>query len=156
MSEIHRTRGSEPLHPRTKWDAKSRTRQSEAEATDINRIIKQYHRTGVITHYTHRVPMYGDFSLSRDLQASLNLVAEVNDSFMQLPAEVRSAAENSPVRFLEMLGSKEGSDHLVAAGLQLEVRPGDEGFEEFDAAPAASQEDAPAEPTPSGEAAPEP
>lgn len=146
-----RNRMDEPMHVHPAKGGPTRTKQSEANDVNVNEIIKRHRRTGVVTHWSGRMPMYGDFSAQVTLQDSLNLVLEAQESFMSLPAEVRRAAKNDPVELLRMLATEEGSADLVAAGLEVEPRPGDSDYEP---AEAGSREGAPAEPSPSGEAAP--
>ncbi len=97
----------------------SRTKQSFRDECDINVITAQYVRTGLLSHTNRREPMYGDFSQSRDLKASLEAVKEAEAEFRALDAQVRAAAWNDPVRFLSMLASEEGVAELEAAGLVL-------------------------------------
>ena len=96
-----------------------RTKQSFRDECDINVITAQYVRTGLLSHTNRREPMYGDFSQSRDLKASLEAVSAAEAEFGALDAQVRAAAWNDPVRFLDMLASEEGCAELEAAGLVL-------------------------------------
>lgn len=98
----------------------SKTRASEAEATDVNRIMAKYLRTGVITHWNNRRPVYGDFSQANDYKAALDQVIEARDAFAELPAEVRKAAENDPEVFMRMLADEDGMQQLVDAGMELD------------------------------------
>lgn len=99
----------------------SRTKQSFREEVNINSIVRKYRSGVLVTHLNNKAPMYGDVSHALDLQAALNLVHEAEESFMDLPPEVRKAAQNDPVRLLEMLATEEGTQELVEAGLDGDI-----------------------------------
>lgn len=99
----------------------SRTKESDRDRTDINKIIAQHRRTGVVTHLERRPPMYGDFSQALNLQTALDQVHAAREEFMRLPAEVRKASMNDPAVMLHMLATEEGRALLEAAGLELGV-----------------------------------
>lgn len=146
-----RSRYDAPVHEVKEFKEPTRTKQSQANHVNVNQIVARHQRTGVIDHWSGRVPMYGDYSLSVDLHSAMNLALQAEDMFAALPASVRKVADNDPVRFLELLAEEEGSAQLVAAGLDVAPRPGDSDYEP----PEAAQEEAAAQPSPSGEAAKE-
>lgn len=96
----------------------TRTKQSMAAETDINHIVRKYQATGLVTHLARGVPQYGDFSAATDLKTALDLVHDAEEQFSKLNPHVRKAAENDPVRFLEMLSTEEGTQVLLDAGLE--------------------------------------
>lgn len=79
------------------------TKQSEKEAADINKIVAAYGKSGVWTNVNPLEPRYQDNTYVTDLLAAHNLIQEANEQFYSLPAEVRSLAENNPIKFAEML-----------------------------------------------------
>lgn len=104
---------------RKKFTKPTRCRQSEADQTDVNTIVARHQKTGVVNHLNGKPAMYGDFSQANDLKEALDLTMAAQEGFMELPAAVRRAAENDPRVMLEMLGSEEGTDVLVEAGLDI-------------------------------------
>lgn len=114
---------------RARFPAKSggekMTKQSFRDEVDINSLVARYRQTGIMPHTRTRTPLYGDFSMAQDLQATLDTVRTTNESFMALPAAVREAANNSPVQLLEMLATDEGISQLEAQGLILSDDPDD-------------------------------
>jgi len=108
---------------RKSFEGETRTRQSEAGETDVNRIVARHQKTGVVTHLTNKPPMYGDLSLADDLKTALDLTFLAEEGFRSLPASVRKAADNDPRRMLEMLADPDLSADLVEAGLELEAGP---------------------------------
>ena len=97
------------------------TKQSMRDECDVNLIVKSHQKTGVLAHMNRAAPQYGDFSTGMDLHSAIAQVDEANERFMMLPAEVRKLADNSPARFLEMLGDDDAALALQEAGLALGI-----------------------------------
>lgn len=108
------------LGERTRHEGGGRqlTKQSDALATDVNAIVKR--------HVAHGVPLptrpctYGDFSNAMSAFEAMNRVQQLEMEFSALPAQVRKACDNDPVRFLELAESVEGQKVLEEAGLVKE------------------------------------
>jgi len=95
----------------------SRAKQSFKDQCDINIIVRAHASGHEVTHLNPNTPQYGDFSAATDLQDQLNGVMAAQAEFDALPSAVRAAAENNPVRFLEMCADIDGRNILVEAGL---------------------------------------
>lgn len=143
----------------------TRTRQSEAEETDVNRIVARHRKTGVVTHLSSKAPVFGDVSMAVDLKAAFDLVNEAAGGFLELPAAVRQAALNDPVKLLEMLSTPEGTQALREAGLggvderdaaasELPFRKGSKGPAPAAAGPQAETGPQAAEQGPEGDSTP--
>lgn len=91
--------------------------QSHAADTNINSIMAKYVSTGGVTHLNAKEPLYGDFSNGESLHTHINRVREAEATFGLLPANVRSAAHNDPVRFIDMVNDTDGRELLEAAGM---------------------------------------
>lgn len=99
-----------------------RTKQSFKDQCDINKIVASFERTQDWTHVAQAAPMFGDFSQITDFQTAVNKVAEVNASFMELPAEIRQRMDNDPNELLAFLSDDENLVEAVELGL-VEVPP---------------------------------
>lgn len=77
------------------------TRQEFADECDINVLLAQYERTGVLNHYSSRTPQYLDVSDVPDLAHALEAVERAETAFMTLPASARREFDNDPVKFVE-------------------------------------------------------
>ncbi len=93
----------------------SRTKQSLAAETDINYIVHRFKASGGTAHVNALPAKYGDFSEVTELKAMFDLVDQAVASFEALPAAVRSAAHNDPIRLAEMIASPEGMQALLKA-----------------------------------------
>jgi len=95
----------------------SRTVQSEKDSCDINFIVAQYRRTGVLPHMAARMPEFGDVSEVGDFKEALDRVQATQAWFRKLPAKVRSHFENDPVALMDAVGDPERYDELEKLGL---------------------------------------
>lgn len=96
---------------------KSLTKQSETESTNIHTIMRKYEKTGVIDHWNDTRPTYGDFSMSQGLMRNMEIAQEAKDEFSKLDSRVRRAADNNPVKLLELMTTPEGMHALHEAGM---------------------------------------
>lgn len=101
----------------------SLTKQDQAEACDINRIIRQYSATGVWSHVNERAQqgVYADLASAPDYQDALNIIARANEAFESLPASVRERFQNDPARFLDFLQDPTNVDEAIKLGLAERV-----------------------------------
>lgn len=96
------------------------TQQHFKDACTTSRIVERFMETGLMPQNS-ATPLYGDYTQSRDLQASMDLVRDSERSFGLLDPFIRDAADNSPKIFLEMLATEDGCEKLQAAGLELNL-----------------------------------
>ena len=96
------------------------THQSFKDECDINLIVRRHAQTGLWDHVAKRQPHYGDFSEARDLADAVELVNQANQGFMELPAAVRKAVQNDPVKLLQAMADPLAFDALVQLGLPVE------------------------------------
>jgi phage internal scaffolding protein len=97
----------------------SRTKQSFRDECDINNILRQFNVTGQLPAGSVQ-PQYGDFSGITDYQSALNAVMAAQDSFLQLPAKVRSKFDNDPALFVDWASDEANRDEMKALGLLRE------------------------------------
>lgn len=95
-------------------------KQSHKDECDINKILDQFKRTGMINFVNNNSAMYADVS-DVDFQGAMNDVARVRQMFEQLPAHVRARLGHDPANFVEVLGDPEQEDLAVELGLKEKV-----------------------------------
>lgn len=93
------------------------TKQEHKDECDINRILSQYQRTGILTHVQSARPTYTDLPDAIDFQESLNTLMIAEEAFSNLPSKVRAHFENDPGRFLAAFNDPAQYDQLRAYGL---------------------------------------
>lgn len=109
---------------RTPVGTRSRTLQDHKDECDINNILRQYQKTGIITHVQAARPSYEDLPESLDYQLALNTLMEAETAFLALPSKVRDHFENDPAKFLASFQDEKQADQLRAFGL-LKPKPDD-------------------------------
>lgn len=93
------------------------TQQSCKDECDINNILKQYKRTGILTHVNPAQPEYIDLPSDVELQTSMNVVNAAANAFADMPSSVRDMFDNDPVKFLAGIHDPSKRKELEAAGL---------------------------------------
>lgn len=70
----------------------------------------------------HQNPLWGDFSGPSDYHQSLEQIQLAQDRYNELPADVRTASQNDPEIFLQMIESDDRA-LLEEAGLIISTNP---------------------------------
>lgn len=97
-------------------------RQSEAADTDINRIVAQFHKTGLLpAGYAEGV--FSDVSEIGDFRAAKERVLLAESEFMKLPPQLRSRFDNDPLSFVEFAVDPANRQDLIDLGLLAEAVP---------------------------------
>lgn len=90
----------------------SLTDPSSAEETNINTIVRRFGVTGMLPQSARPV-FFGDFDDVFDYQSAQNAIAEADQAFMALPAEVRSRFANDAQKFVEFCSELDEDGLLV-------------------------------------------
>ena len=77
--------GYDPTQPDAALEA-SLTEQSFKDECDINNIVKQYERTGLMPHQRPNQPVFADISDAPSFLEAQNVVAAANEAFAAIPA----------------------------------------------------------------------
>jgi len=96
----------------------SRTKQSFAEESDINTIVRRFNLTGQLPQDV-RVPQYGDFSDVTDYFSAMLQVRAADEAFMQLPAHVRARFHNEPGELVAFVSDPENHAEAIKLGLAV-------------------------------------
>ncbi|AXL15302.1 internal scaffolding protein [Microviridae sp.] len=99
----------------------SMTKQSFRDECDINKIMAKFQRTGAIDHFAKHAPQYGD-ATAIELQDALNVVANANTMFEELPATIRKKFENDPQQFLDFVQDEGNAAEMIELGLRDDNR----------------------------------
>lgn len=100
----------------------SLTRQSEADAADINKIMARYEKTGVLP-VSQREALFIDVSEMGDYRSAVEQVELVNEYFRQLPAKVRAEFDNEPARLLDFMSDPANEARARELGLVEKEEP---------------------------------
>jgi phage internal scaffolding protein len=101
----------------------SLTQQHKKDETDIRKIIEKYDRTGLIGHVQRGIAKYGDFSEINEYREALDIIANANATFAELPAAVREKFANDAGAFLEFATNPENLEEMQEMGLAPKPEP---------------------------------
>ena len=96
----------------------SKTQQQFREEADINTIVERFNLTGQLPTDV-RAPQYADFEGVFDFQTAMNAIRQAEESFMAMPAAVRSRFSNDPARFVEFCSDASNLEEARKLGLAL-------------------------------------
>jgi len=98
-------------------DEPSMTQQQFKEMSDINRIMKKYHKGEMVNYLNRRPGVYGDFSKMPNYSDALQTVIDAQESFMTLPSGVRKRFDNDPAKVIEFISDSKNYDEAITLGL---------------------------------------
>lgn len=109
-----------------KFNKPSRTRQSFADESNINKIMAKWRTTGIVPNLNVATPVYEDFSNSVEYMDALNAIASAQAVFANLPSKIRKHVDNDPAKFIAWAEDPANLDELKEFGLvapEAEVLP---------------------------------
>lgn len=95
---------------------KSLTQQHLADECNINILVERFVVSGEMPQLKVP-PLQGDFTEAPTYQEALNLMLEANQSFMQLPAKIRSRFDNDAGQFVAFCSDEGNRDEIRRMGL---------------------------------------
>lgn len=98
------------------------TQQCFKKECDINHILAQYQKTGLVHHVNTYQGRYDDVTGDVDFQTALNTLKSAEDCFMSLPSGIRKRFDNNPAEFLSFVTNPDNADEVVELGLGV-TRP---------------------------------
>lgn len=122
----------ESLRTGLKCEDPSLAQQNQEAESNINTIVGRFLKTGLLPQI-QLPPLLEDFADVFDFQSAMNTMAAAKHSFMQLPADIRSAFQNDPHNFVSQIDAmladtdaerrKGNMAVLRAMGLAVEAGP---------------------------------
>nr|QJB20973.1 MAG: internal scaffolding protein [Microvirus sp.] len=90
--------------------------QQFAEECDINTIVKRFGLTGELPNGVD-MPLSGDFTGVSDFQTAMNLIRQSQESFLELPADVRERFSNDPAMVIRFLDDPKNREEAIKLGI---------------------------------------
>jgi len=84
------------------FPSQGRTKQEFAAECDINNIMSRYLKTGIIDHVRDSAPQFLDAS-PLEFQEAMQIVAQAETLFEELPSSIRERFENDATKLLEFV-----------------------------------------------------
>lgn len=94
----------------------TKAQQQFKEECDINTIVRRFGVTGMVNAST-KVPSYGDFTGVSNYHQAMNVVAQANTAFHELPAHLRYKFGNDPGRLVDFLENDDNRKEAEELGL---------------------------------------
>jgi phage internal scaffolding protein len=109
------------------------TQQNFKDSTDINRIVKQYGKTG-LAEQTTRQPLPEDYHNITDYHSAMNAIRAGDEAFAELPATTRERFDNDPAKFVDFCLDEKNNEEATQMGLAFrkitpEITPTPEALE---------------------------
>lgn len=92
------------------------TEQAHKKVTDMNYILRDYAKTGLMKHVKKHQGTYDDISLT-DFQDAMFKVTTAQNMFNDLPASLKKRFGNDPGEFLTFVQDKNNVDEMHRLGL---------------------------------------
>jgi phage internal scaffolding protein len=92
------------------------TEQSHKQATDINYILRDYAKTGLMKHVKNHEGVYDDVSVS-DFQDAMFKVKKAQNMFDELPSNIRKRFGNDPAEFLGFVQNPNNVEEMNKLGI---------------------------------------
>lgn len=123
MKKIFKSTNHHELRNRVslKLNKVQKTDQSYKNACDINVIIANATKTGVLPFQTNKVAQYIDNTEIPSLLDAQNLIRTANESFMALPAKIRKMMNNDPTKLVEFVNDPDHKEILLKHGILEKV-----------------------------------
>lgn len=97
-------------------EGSSRTKQSQTDECDINKIMAKYLRTGAIAHGNKFAGDYG-YASSVSFHEAMNCISKGESMFSELPSDLRTRFSNDVGEFLDFVQNPENSKEMISLGL---------------------------------------
>ena len=94
--------------------------QSFKNQCDINLIMKQYEKTGMLPQQTSIPARYSDNTNIPSLEAAFEATSKAMDAFYELPPEVRRHMDNDPSQLENFINNDENIPLLKKHGIIIE------------------------------------
>lgn len=94
----------------------SLTKQSFTEESDINTIVKRFNLTGQLPTNV-RMPTYADYNDVFDFHTAMNAIAQANEAFDKMPADIRARFHNNPAEFVDFCSNEANRAEAEKMGL---------------------------------------
>jgi phage internal scaffolding protein len=93
-----------------------KTEQCHAQECDMNYILRDYQRSGLVRHANRNQGRYDDVS-AVDFQSAMDTVTTAQRMFDDLPSNIRKRFANNPTNFLEFVSDPSNREEMIQLGM---------------------------------------
>ena len=120
------------------------TEENHAAEADINFIVDQFTRTGVLSHNAQHEGAYGNFISGDVYELAQDAIANANSMYQSLPFHIRQQFPEGTPQFLDFIQDPQNREEIAELGLTTAHLP--EEMPSTDPTPRAAPETPPAAP----------
>lgn len=92
------------------------TRDSEADACDVNRIVARFEQSGILPS-VDREGVFADVADIGDYRTALERVSRAQEVFATFDARIRKRFNNDPAEFLDFMSNPANEDEAIELGI---------------------------------------
>ena len=118
MKEKIKDENGKVVKVRTINSEPSRTDPQYKDDCDANNIIRRFDKTGVITHVSKIGAQFADVSDIPDLLEGMERIEKAKQSFMEVPAKIRSRFDNDVSKFYAFASDPKNAEEMIKLGLK--------------------------------------
>jgi phage internal scaffolding protein len=93
------------------------TEQHHKNECDINNIMSKFSPDVLTAHALNYAGNYGDYSDMPDYHTALNMIRQIDNMFLDVPAEIRAKFNNDPASFIDFVNNPDNREAMVELGL---------------------------------------
>lgn len=97
------------------------TDQSFKKVCDINNIMAQYQKTGMLPEAQNKLGRYLDNTTALSLEEAHERIMHARDLFYELPAQLRKQMDNDPTKLDGFLRNPANATQLVEHGILIPI-----------------------------------
>lgn len=90
--------------------------QAHKRQCDVNYILRDYAKTGLLKHATKYQGQYDDVTID-SFQDAMFLVTRAQNMFNDLPSEIRKECNNNPAEFLKFVQDPKNKERMEELGI---------------------------------------
>lgn len=94
-----------------------KTVQAHKKMCDINAIMSNYEKTGMLPQFKTKNPFFADVSNIPSIEEAHEVVQTAKENFMNLPSDIRKLMDNDPRKLETFVQNPENHDTLRKYGL---------------------------------------
>lgn len=122
MKKIITKRKNGTLRVQLKPEGKSMTDQSDKAMCDINKIMHNYVKTGVLPNIKEKIGQYLDVTKIPSYIEAHAQITLAKELFLSLPSEVRKLMDNDPGKMEQVINNPDYKQIMLKHGLIEEIK----------------------------------
>lgn len=95
--------------------AEGKTKQKTGQEHDINKLVRQYQKTGILPTMRDEHGLFADVCSIGDYQQCRDRVIAANEAFASLPSNIRARFNQNPAVFMDFMSNIDTDEKIKEA-----------------------------------------